>query len=199
MAYWPGAHGGGYDHSRGWYAPIQAPMVFAAPPLPPGRPPPAEAVYHRANQASYALVTVPPDFRVGARPSETPTSPPLKALPAGLLADIPHSPTATSYPQVPSKKDVSFDDTIVNEFVEWADGKRECLSPMASSDFGFDWWTYELRRKPPPSTDQEDRLKRRIWDLANESPLKLWQAIQARELRALLGPGFEWVQLPENW
>ena len=97
------------------------------------------------------------------------------------------------------QKVLSFDQTTLNEFVEWAEGQRDCLSPLAASDLGLDQWLYELRKKPMPSPEQEDQLKRRVWELAHESPLTLWKAMQTRTLRILLGEGFEWVQTPETW
>ena len=207
MAYWPGAHGD--QHSRGWYVPVSDPRVYY-PPLPPRRPPPGEVKAVR-DTSSYALATVPPGFRVDPHPTAVPTSPPRQvvrplgavSLPSTLLVDPPHSPPptppATPSPPVIEKKDVSFDDTILREFLEWAEGRRECLSPLASTDLGFDQWTYQLRNKTPPQPDQELALKQRLWYLANASPLKMWHAIQTCELRALLGPGFEWVQTPEKW
>lgn len=152
------------------------------------------------------MAAVPPGFRVDPHPHALPASPPravpsldVKVLPTGLLAETQSSPPQTPSPPALEKKQTSFDDTTVKEFFEWVEGRRECLSPLASSDLGFDQWTYELRKKRPPSPGQEDRLKRRIWELANNSPLKLWHAIELCQLRELLGPGFEWVQTPQKW
>jgi len=210
MAYWPGAHGGEYFlYPCGWYAAV--PAHHSMPPLPPGRPAPVEMVYLAAS-SSYSQATVPSGFRnpppspCSISPTRRTTAPAAlpklkhcgaRALPKDLLENVP-PPTRASPPKL-TKATLSFDDTTLKEFLEWTDGRLECLSPMASSDLGFDQWTYELRRKAPPSPNQENSLKWRIWELANESPLKLWNAMQLRKLPELLGPGFEWVQTPKNW
>lgn len=149
--------------------------------------------------ASYAMAAVPPGFRVSTAVHPTLQKPTMTPLPTNLLDDAFQSPPQTPSPPAIEKKHDSFEDTTLREFCEWFDGRRECLSPMAASDLGFDQWLYQLRKAPLPSAEQEHELKRRIWDLANESPLKLWHAIQTRKLPLLLGNGFEWVQVPKNW
>jgi len=93
----------------------------------------------------------------------------------------------------------SFDDTILKEFVEWAEGRRKTLNPMAASDLGFDNWLYALRDRPIPTLEQDRMLKMRILYLAYKSPLSLWSAIENYTLPTLLGKEFGWVETPKRW
>lgn len=99
----------------------------------------------------------------------------------------------------PRTEAIDFDKTIVKIFVDWTEHKIDCLPPNVASELGLDLWQYELRKKPPPTSDQEALLRARVLQLAYESPLKLHQAIEKRQLNSILGHGFEWVECPNVW
>jgi len=108
------------------------------------------------------------------------------------------SPTDLNVHSV-SAEAIDFDKTVVKVFVDWTDHKIDCLPPNVASEIGLDLWQYELRGKPPPTSVQEGLLRARVLQLANESPLKLHQAIEKRQFNLILGAGFEWVECPNAW
>jgi hypothetical protein len=119
------------------------------------------------------------------------------SLPSNLFESQTHCPTQKSIE--PNKDRVEFENTPLKEYVDWLDGTQQCLSPNVASELGLDLWLYHLRGVPNPSPDQEDALKKRILELAHQSPLKLFSAIQTKHLNEILGDGFEWVQAPREW
>ena len=71
------------------------------------------------------------------------------------------------------------------------------ISLEALSDFGFDVFWHDLALKPRPSLEQMRSLQLRLTELFRlHGPLRMQQCVQARQLRAWLGNGFEWVLQP---
>ena len=99
----------------------------------------------------------------------------------------------------PATQDLEFDSTPVKAFIDWAEGRTQCLSPYVASEIGLDQWLYDLRGKPFPTHEQEMQLKDRILELANKSPLKLYENIENKTLKSFLGSGFEWIECPSEW
>lgn len=87
----------------------------------------------------------------------------------------------------------------VRAFLSWAYGEIECLPACAASDFGFDGWLYVLRHRALPTPAQDDVLKHRILELLQQKPLAVVRAIEQRQMHQVLGPSFEWVQVPRQW
>lgn len=156
------------------------------PPLPSG-PPPPHAHHHHHQQQLYR----PHHYH----PHE---------LPLGILEITNHS-HSQSQPQPvfqashPIKMEIDFEKTTVKAFLDWSDGKTDCLPPNVASELGLDLWQYHLCGKPPPTAAQETQLRLRILQLANESPFKLHQAIEQKRLKSILGSGFEWIECPIVW
>ena len=118
-------------------------------------------------------------------------------LPLGLFDSI----QSTTSPPLSSKPEpeFQFDATPVKVFIDWCEGRIQCLSPYVASEIGLDLWLYDLRGKPYPTFHQELQLKKRILDLAYKSPLKLYENIENRTLKNFLGPGFDWLECPIHW
>ena len=92
-----------------------------------------------------------------------------------------------------------FELSTVGEFVQWMEGRRDRLSPIARTHLGMERWDYQLANKTIPTQQQFVFLCNRLRELVHLSPLKLWHAIEHGTLVDLLGDGFQWVQAPRQW
>jgi len=88
--------------------------------------------------------------------------------------------------------------SILSELLEWADGRRQALSPMTATCLGLDLWQYKLCGVAPTPAHRA-ALCAELVRCAKETPLKLWLAIRQEALKEFLGPGFEWVCAPRAW
>lgn len=116
-------------------------------------------------------------------------------LPTGLINHYRPSP---DLPKSEIGK-LDYDSTTVKSFMDWTEGLIDCLPPNVASEVGLDLWLYELRGKQPPTAKQEELLRHRIMQLANQSPYTLHQSIENRTFKTLLGEEFHWVECPELW
>jgi len=95
--------------------------------------------------------------------------------------------------------DFDFDKTNIKVFLDWCDGKIPALPQYVASEVGLDLWLYELRGKPTPTIQQEQALRRKMVDLANQSPFRLHEAVETRTLKDLLGSEFDWLESNTDW
>lgn len=71
------------------------------------------------------------------------------------------------------------------------------ISLEALSDFGFDTFWHDMEMRPRPSLNQMRSLQTRLVELFRMyGPDRMEQCVRARQLRAWLGIGFEWVRQP---
>lgn len=94
---------------------------------------------------------------------------------------------------------LDFENTSIKKFIDWTDGKIQCLPPHVASQLGLDVWLYKLRNKPPPTSEQELLLRNKILQLAQKSPFRLYEAVEKKQLRSYLGEGFEWLEAEIEW
>ena len=67
----------------------------------------------------------------------------------------------------------------------------------ALSDYGFDTFWHDMRMMPRPSTEQLQMLQLRLIELFRlHGPDLMAQYVEGRQLKTVLGHGFEWVCLP---
>lgn len=157
--------------------------------------PPLPPTPHPANHMHYGYYPQrlfhPPHQSTGTIYGNHPPSP----IPTDLLDNTSTSPKRPAL-QVDS---LDFENTSLKKFIDWCDGKLQCLPPYVASQLGLDVWLYKLRNKPTPTSEQESLLRNKILELAQQSPLGLYEAVERKQLRNYLGTGFEWLEAEVAW
>lgn len=159
---------------------------------------------HRQEQQHHFHTVFPPlpSGPPPRRPLNPPIPPQVLPIPTGLLEN-----TASSLKSVKLSSQegngyssyTDYDSTVLKHFMDWMEGRTQCLLPFVASEFGLDLWLYKLRNKPHPTKEQELLLQNRVLELAQKSPYHLHECIQNKTFKDLLGPGFEWVECPKDW
>ena len=85
----------------------------------------------------------------------------------------------------------------MHEVRQWVTANKP-PSPQAQSNLGLDPFLYQIKGLITPSPERFNALKQKLDELSVAQPDDLYRAVHYEQLGELLGPQFDWLQLPKT-